>query len=138
MYGSPNGPKWGSETTKFAKNAKNGRETTNFANDANGALKQAERTLGVPGKGRKAHLRGFASICGRFSAFGGLWRAQNADLDRKWTQMDANGDGEQPEMVIFGRKTGGEGGGNYENREKREKRAENRSKMVKNGRFGVF
>ena len=59
--------------------------------------------------------------------------------------MDANGDWEQPEMGIFGRKTGKggtkTGGGtveNYENREKREKRAENRSKMVKNGRFGVF
>ena len=83
--------------------------------------------FGVLGKGRKSHLRVFAFICGRFSAFGGLRRAQNAVLDRKWTQMDANGGLEGPKTGIFSRKTG-KGhenrrgrAGNYEIREKREK-----------------
>ena len=88
------------------------------------------------------NLRPFAV---EFWRLGALGQPENGDLGRKWTQMDANGDWEQPEMGIFGRKTGKgarkqEGGTvkNYENREKCEKRAENRSKMVKNGRFGVF
>ena len=101
--------------------------------------------FGVLGKGRETHLREFAFICGSFSVLEALGQPENGDLDRKWTQMDANGDWEQPEKGIFGRKTGKWGRktgggrvGNYEIREKREKRAENRSKMVKNGRFGVF
>ena len=36
---------------KCFETAQNGRKTTNLANDANGGRKQAERTLGVPGKG---------------------------------------------------------------------------------------
>ena len=59
--------------------------------------------------------------------------------------MDANGDWEQPEKGIFGRKTGkwgrktgGGRGGNYENREKREKRAENRLKTAEKRPFWRF
>ena len=49
------------------------------------------------------NLRPFAV---EFWRLGALGQPENGDLDRKWTQMDANGGWEQPGKGIFGRKTG--------------------------------
>lgn len=45
-------------------------------------------------------------ICVDLRSFAVEFRPENGDLDRKWTQMNANGGGERPKTVIFSRKTG--------------------------------
>ena len=61
--------------------------------------------------------------------FGGLWRALNADLDRKWTQMSANGDREQPKRGFLAGKQEGERSETTKNA----KNAKNGSENAKNG-----
>ena len=49
----------GGRNCEIRENRENGRKTTNFTNYANGEQKQAERTLGVPGKDWEQPKRGF-------------------------------------------------------------------------------
>ena len=67
----------------------------------NGGMTTKSMKMGQ-NRGRSAHLREFAFICGPFWAFGGLRRAGKPVFYRKWTQIHANGDREGN----FSRKTG--------------------------------
>ena len=59
----------------------------------NGGMTTKSMKMGQ-NRGRSAHLREFAFICGPFWAFGGLRRAGKPVFYRKWTQIHANGDRE--------------------------------------------
>ena len=85
--------------------------------------------FGVLGKGRETHLREFAFICGSFSVFGALGQPENGDLDRKWTQMAANGGGNSLRRGFLAGKQEGEGSETT----KFAKNAKNGSENAKNG-----
>ena len=72
--------KTGTKPTSGMSGGTNGGKTTNFANFANG---------GCPGRAER-------HICVYLCSFAVNIRPENGDLDRKWTQMDANGGLEQP------------------------------------------